>query len=651
MLRRFVVTLLGILGLSLSPVAPAAKCQLGRLLEIPVTMHGLRPLVNVQINGTDTLFLADSGAFFSMISPAAAAELKLKVRPGPFGLNVEGVGGNTRQADVTVVDKLTLAGVTFTRPWEFIVGGGDVGDGAVGILGQNIFRVADVEYDLANGVIRLWKPEGNCRSTSLMYWLKPGQESSLMDIQSATPRVPHTQGEVTLNGARIHVMFDTGAAASLLTLRAAARAGIKPDSPGVTFAGMSHGIGRGQVKTWIAPFDSFKVGDNEEVRHIRVRFADFELGNDAEMLVGADFFLSHRVYVASSQRKLYLSYNGGPVFNLSIDTLQATSPKSNSPAGGGTTTPNPATETGNAAGTGTPGVAGSGPANTSPPNAPGAASASNTPPPAPSNPGAAVQGGEPTTADGFSRRGSVFAARRDYIHAIADLTRAVELAPNEPDYFYERAQAYAQNKQPALAEADLEQVLKLKPDRVPALVWRAAIRVHAHNEAGALADLDAADHAAAPQADDRFAMGEIYSQEHQFAQAIAQYNLWIAVHDDDARIASAYTMRCRARALLGQELDKALSDCNKALHLNSKNFVALDSRGLVRLRQGDFGRAASDYNDSLKLQPRNPWSLYGRGVAQEHQKNTAATAEGDIAAATALAPHIGDEFKKLGLTQ
>ena len=34
------------------------------------------------------------------------------------------------------------------------------------------------------------------------------------------------------------------------------------------------------------------------------------------MLIGADFFLSHRIYVASSQRKLYFTYNGGPVFNL-----------------------------------------------------------------------------------------------------------------------------------------------------------------------------------------------------------------------------------------------------------------------------------------------------------------------------------------------
>lgn len=653
MLRRLVVTLVGISGLLLTPVvAFAGKCKLGAMLIIPITMHGLQPLVSVQINGTDTLFLADSGAFYSMISPAAAAELKLKLRPGPFGLIVQGVGGETRQADLAVVQKMTFGGVTFTRPWEFLVGGGDVGEGASGILGQNVFRAGDVEYDLAGGVIRLWKPEGDCRSTRLVYWLKDGQEYSLMDIQWATPQIPHTLGEATLNGHRIRVMFDTGAATSMLTLRAAERAGMKTDSPGVVFAGLSHGISRGTVKTWIAPFENFKLGD-EEIRHTHLRFGDFDLGNDAEMLIGADFFLSHRVYVASSQHRLYFTYNGGPVFNLTIDALQAGNSQSNPPAGHGAAA-NPGATTGSgapgAADSGAPGAPGSMAPNAANPDAPGPATASNTSPPAPTNPAAVPPAGEPTTAEGFSRRGSAFAARRDFVHAIADLTRACQLAPNEPQYFYERARAYDENKQPALAGADLDQVLRLKPDHVPARVWRAERRVHEHNEAGALADLDAANYAATPQADNRLAMGDLYAEEQRFAQAITQYNQWIAVHDDDARIGSAYTKRCRARALLGNDLDKALSDCNKALHLSSDNFVALDSRGLVRLRQGDYGHAVSDFNNALKIQPRNPWSLYGRGLAQQHQKNAAATGEGDMAAATALAPHIADEFKKFGLT-
>ncbi len=41
------------------------------------------------------------------------------------------------------------------------------------------------------------------------------------------------------------------------------------------------------------------------------------------MILGADFFLSHHILVASSQRKLYFTYNGGPVFDLRPQAVAA----------------------------------------------------------------------------------------------------------------------------------------------------------------------------------------------------------------------------------------------------------------------------------------------------------------------------------------
>jgi hypothetical protein len=35
------------------------------------------------------------------------------------------------------------------------------------------------------------------------------------------------------------------------------------------------------------------------------------------MLLGADFFLSHRIFVSNEQHKVYFTYNGGPVFSAS----------------------------------------------------------------------------------------------------------------------------------------------------------------------------------------------------------------------------------------------------------------------------------------------------------------------------------------------
>jgi hypothetical protein len=42
-------------------------------------MNGLRPMIHAKLNGTDALFIADSGAFYSSLTPVAAAKFKLRL--------------------------------------------------------------------------------------------------------------------------------------------------------------------------------------------------------------------------------------------------------------------------------------------------------------------------------------------------------------------------------------------------------------------------------------------------------------------------------------------------------------------------------------------------------------------------------------------
>src|SRR2546429_6510801 len=79
-----------------SAAAAAGSCVLARLAELPVTMAGTRPLVHAAINGTDALFLADSGGFYSSLTTAAAREFKLSLHPAPLGYEVRGIGGGGR---------------------------------------------------------------------------------------------------------------------------------------------------------------------------------------------------------------------------------------------------------------------------------------------------------------------------------------------------------------------------------------------------------------------------------------------------------------------------------------------------------------------------------------------------------------------------
>lgn len=191
---------------------------------------------------------------------------------------------------------------------------------------------------------------------------------------------------------------------------------------------------------------------------------------------------------------------------------------------------------------------------------------------------------------------------------------------------------------------------------VPALVTRAGMSLARFEQGGSrgnnsdvLADLNKASATAAKEDDVHFEIGTLYSRAGAFGLAIEQYDLWLDKHPPAARTPEAYAYRCRSRAMLGLELDKALSDCNRAVKAREDAPFFLDSRGLVYLRMGRYEKAIADYDAVLQTQPKNPWALYGRGLAKLH-KGQSADGQADIAAAKAAGPRIVAEAMRRGLT-
>jgi tetratricopeptide (TPR) repeat protein/predicted aspartyl protease len=575
--------------------AHAATTCKRQALDLPVTMAGTRPLFAAKINNQDARLVLDSGAFWSLMSSAAAEEFKLSTHPAPFGLTLMGVGGITTPS-VATVKNFTLANIPLSNV-DFLVGGSEIGGGAIGLIGQNFLEKWDVEYDLAKGMIRLVR-DVDCGQALLAYWLTPGQSYSLADIDRATPSEPHTTASGYLNGVKIRVMFDTGAPTSILSLRAAERAGVKVDSPGVVEAGVASGLGRSLTKAYIAPFSSFKIGDGEEIQHTHLRMAAIGI-QSADMLIGADFFLSHRIFVANSQHKIYITYNGGPVFGLAASPSK---PESSDSSSGPLSEPDKKTE-------------------------------------------------EPADAAAIARRGEASASRGELQHAIADLDRANQLDPGNAEYLYERGRIHWERKETEMAIADFDLTLERQPDHAGALISRAHLRVAAKDFPAAQADLDRVDRIQAKSANIRLELARTYDSADLRALAIIQYDFWIHSHREDSALSVALNGRCWDRALLGQDLSAALADCDKAVNLSLKgaNGSAFDSRGLTRLRLGDYGKSIADYDASLKLMPGNAWSLYGRGVAKI-RKMKIEDGQADIAAAVKISPGIAEQFKRRGIT-
>jgi tetratricopeptide (TPR) repeat protein len=588
------ISALAVLSLAAIAGPASAACKLEKYAELPVTMEGLRPIVPVKINGKDARLIADSGGFFSMLTPGSAARLGLRVGPPPEWLTVRGVNGNA-EVGLTTVREFGLVGATI-KDVQFLVGGSRTEGEADGTLGENFLTVSDVEFDLANGVIRLFKTVG-CGSTPLAYWAAD-KPYSVIELDEGRRTPNQIVASASVNGTRIKVQFDSGAYRSILSLRAARFGGVGPDSPGVLAGGPEMGVGRQLRDSWIAPFSSFKIGD-EEIKNTRLRIGPMEL-DDVDMLLGADFFLSHRILISRSQGKVYFTYNGGPVFRL--ERVQAPAPLQDNAAAG-------------------PAAGEEAPSQSAAPDA-----------------------DTPKDADGFARRAGALAARGELDRAIADLGQAIRLDPNNPRFLFERSQLQLRARRPAPALADLQAALKIDPHFAPALMLRAERSLTLKDEPAARADFEAA---AAADPNLTMRVANIYADHGWFERSLELWDQWISTHARDDRLPDALNGRCWARALWGRDLDKALADCDRAVRMSHVS-AFLDSRGLVHLRLGHYDLAIADYTAALKDSPRQAWSLYGRGLA-ELRRGDKALGDADIKAAAAIAPDLPEQAKKLGI--
>jgi tetratricopeptide (TPR) repeat protein/predicted aspartyl protease len=580
--RAVACLLAGLAGPSAAAPASAA-CQLARYIELPVQMRGLRPIVTAQFGGRDAQMILDSGAVFSMLSRASAQQYGLRLEMPPGNLRIRGLNGDT-SAVIAQVEDFGLGEIRLPRV-TFIVGGTDVG--FAGLLGQNILSIDDTEYDLPHGAVRLMKAT-DCKDSQVAYWAGSRPLSGL-PIEPRGPGQNHTIGTVLVNGVKIRAVFDTGAPTSILTMAGAKKAGMTPDSEGVHKAGFTTGVGRDAKATWIATFAKIDIG-GEQIPHPKIAFGDVSLG-EGEMLIGADFFLTHRVYVSNKTNRMYLTYEGGPLFGI--------------------------TPTGAVAADGTK---------------------------IDLKDGASA----PADAEGYARRGGVSFSNRKPDDAIADFDKAIELAPKDARYLTMRAGARLAKGQLLLAAGDLDKAVTLDPKSADARMMRAAMRLGAHDPQGASEDIKALDTLLPPTAAQRLILAQMADAADLPEMALADFSAWIDSHKEDAGRPSALNGRCWLRGRLNRELDAALTDCNEALHLRPGTSAILDSRALVRFRKGDFAAALTDYDAAIKADPKAGWSLYARGLTKA-KLGDAAGAKADREAALAINPGLPERSRKYGL--
>lgn len=100
---------------------------------------------------------------------------------------------------------------------------------------------------------------------------------------------------------------------------------------------------------------------------------------------------------------------------------------------------------------------------------------------------------------------------------------------------------------------------------------------------------------------------------------LADVDAMIATNPEDG---SDYGFRCWYKGLHNIDLAGALADCERLIALDARAGItrrrsgALNSRGLVWLRLGEYRRAIADYDEVLRTDPDYAIAMFPRGIAK-----------------------------------
>lgn len=307
--QRLAIAILPVCAAASCGEAASAECVVKSVATLAVTTDYGRPVTKGEINGHPVSFMIDSGSFYSFLSKDAARDAGLSFKAIPASFQIEGIGGEIPTGRA-YIEQLKLSTNSHLVGVNFLVGG--IHGELAGLIGQNILGRQDVEYDLAHGAIRLLRAD-NCLNGNPAYWATK-QTYFTMPIEAMAEIDQHTMATIMVNGVKMRAMFDTGAGASFISLKAARKLKVTPTTQGVEKGEDVTGLNGKSVESYRARFDRIDIG-GEKFDGVTLGVLDNGDGY-VDMVVGTDFFMAHRIYVANALHRMIFTYSGGDVFGV-----------------------------------------------------------------------------------------------------------------------------------------------------------------------------------------------------------------------------------------------------------------------------------------------------------------------------------------------
>jgi len=308
--------------------AEAAPCRFIKFATLPVDTQRGSPYIDGSVNGHPIKVLVDSGATGTSLTRSIAERAELPLSHS--GMVHVGASGDSADYNARVKE-LTFGPVRWERLTLSVIWNLASDMPFEALLGADFLFQNDIELVLAEKQIRFFRPEG-CGNAHLAYW---DADAAVVPLLPDAADDRRAVIEVLVNGRPLKALIDTGAEVSMIDQTAAAKVGVvrpasAPASDAANAGEHAVGIGTHAMPMWVGTFSRVEIG-SEFIENAKLRVMDMRgatladtrtqrradsLVDDAPIVLGADFLTAHRVLIAVSQRRVYLTHLGGRIFSV-----------------------------------------------------------------------------------------------------------------------------------------------------------------------------------------------------------------------------------------------------------------------------------------------------------------------------------------------
>jgi predicted aspartyl protease len=293
---RYPLLCLPLLAACAGPHADAPlACTVQRVAEVPLTLRNGFLTVPATIDDKPVTMLVDTGAERTIVTPGTVEALRLD-RDRHRNTTIYGTGGASFGANAKI-QSFGFGGYEMLDQ-SYAVGQLSPREPENGILGADWLSLYDVEIDVPQRRMALYQAQG-CEGRYIPWH---GSYTDLAHI--------HVQGRDLLNlpvqlaGQPLTALLDSGANSTQITESSAARLGVDAVAMAHDPASQAMGVDQTRLSMHRHRFPDMVVGA-EHFPSVVLSVGAVQVPN-ADMLLGADFLRSRRVWLSYTTQQVFI---------------------------------------------------------------------------------------------------------------------------------------------------------------------------------------------------------------------------------------------------------------------------------------------------------------------------------------------------------